>query len=587
MDRTTEEAGPSVPAGDPEGDRMRLVIVGGVAAGMSAAARARRLDESAEIIVLERGDFVSYASCGLPYFVSGEISDPNALSVQTPESLRASLNLDIRPGHDVTAVNPQAKRLTVMVAGETSELAYDELLLAPGTVAARPPIPGLDSPRVRTLRSIPDALWLEEAARSNSSAVILGAGFIGLEVAEALRSRGLDLTVVEAAPHPLPAIEPELASLVTAELTRLGIACQTGTLAERITPGADADTVSLSNGESLKAQLIVLAAGVRPDTAIFEAAGVATDRGYIRIDDHGKTNLPHVWAAGDATVGLDAITGIPRPSALAGPAQRAGRLVADAICAGATGRESSSARRRPLPALLGTSIVRVGQQTVAMTGANRATLDRAGVKYDTIHVHPSDHAGYYPGAQTMHLIVHVGRGSGRLLGAQGVGKAGVDRRIDVLATAIRGRLTVEDLIDLDLAYSPVYGQAKDAVNLIGMVGENVASGQLTLWEAKDVRSVMADHLILDARSRGEFASGHLCGALNIPHTELRDRIDEVRLAAQGRPVAVMCAAGLRSYIAHRILLAAGFESSSLSGGTQTLKALLTSEDSDIWTTEEV
>lgn len=541
--------------------------MGGVAGGMSCAARARRLDESADITVLERGEHVSFANCGLPYYVGGEIAESDALLVQTPEGLRAALNLDVRPGHEVVGLDAEAREVLVRTGRGEERIGYDALVLSPGARAVRPPLPGLDSPRVRTLRTVDDAVALRtQVDRGARRAVVLGAGFIGVEAAEALAAQGLDTTLVELAPHVLPPLETELAWLVTEELRRLGIDVRSGTGAQEVLTGEDHDVVVLSDGTRLAADLVVLSVGVRPDTEVFERAGVATERGAIVVDGHGRTSLPGVWAVGDATVSTDPVTGVRRPVALAGPANRAGRLVADHIL-----RPRSA---RPVPQSLGTAIVRVGTLTAATTGANRAALDGAGIAYRTLHLHPNQHAGYFPGADQIHLVVHIREEDGLLLGAQAVGTDGVDKRIDVLATAIRHRAEVADLIDLDLAYSPPYGQAKDAVNLVGMVGANVLDGTLRLWDARDVDEVLTRALVLDVRGPGEVAAGMLPGALHIPHTELRGRLEEVREAAAGRPVRVMCASGVRSAIAHRVLAQAGFDSASLSGGTLTLRAVL-------------
>ena len=546
---------------------MKIVIVGGVAGGMSCAARARRLDEAAEIVVLERGEHVSFANCGLPYYVGGEITDPGALLVQTPASLRAALDLDVRTRHDVTGLDADRKVVTVNTPDGVAELDYDALVLAPGARAVVPPIPGIDSPRVRTLRTVEDALALRNGVEAGArDAVVLGAGFIGLEAAEALAHQGLNVTIVELAPHVLPPLESELATLVTAELAALGIDVRAGVAATAIEPEGGRDAVVLADGSRVPADLIVLSVGVRPDTAAFEAAGVACERGAMLVDAHGRTSLEGVWAVGDATASVDAVTEAVRPVALAGPANRAGRLVADAIL--------RPEQARPIPAPLGTAIVRVGSLTAALTGANRAALDAAGLEYVTLHLHPNQHAGYYPGATQIHLVVHVRAQDGLLLGAQAVGTDGVDKRIDVLATAMRGGLSVTDLIDLDLSYSPPYGQAKDPVNLAGMVGENVLNQTLRLWYAEDLDAVREETLLLDARSATEVATGAIPGALNIPHTQLRERLDEVRAAAGGRPVRVLCASGVRSAIAHRVLTQAGFDSASLSGGMLTLRATL-------------
>ena len=541
---------------------------------MSCAARARRLDESAQITVLERGPHVSFANCGLPYYVGGEITDPDSLLVQTPERLRAALDLDVRTGHDVVGLDPQVKEVLVQTADGPQRIGYDALVLSPGARAVRPPLPGLDSPRVRTLRTVEDALALRTQIDSGARrAVVLGAGFIGIEAAEALALQGLTTAVVELAPHVLPTLDVEHAHPVTQELRRLGIDVHAGVGAEQIIPGPDSDVVVLTDGTRLEADVVVLSVGVRPDTEVFEQAGVATERGAIITDEHGRTSLPDVWAVGDATVSTSPITGARRPVALAGPANRAGRLVADHIV-----RPESA---RPIPQPLGTAIVRVGELTVATTGANRAALEDAGIDYRTVHLHPNQHAGYFPGAAQIHLTVHMRADDGLLLGAQAAGTDGVDKRIDVLATALRSSMTVEELIDLDLSYSPPYGQAKDAVNLAGMVGANVLDGTLRLWDARDLDAVRASALVLDVRSAEEVATGMVRGALHVPHTELRGRLDEVVSAAAGRPVRVMCASGVRSAIAHRVLTQAGLDSASLSGGTLTLRAVVGDRADDV------
>ena len=546
---------------------MRIVIVGGVAGGMSCAARARRLDESAEIIVLERGAHVSFANCGLPYYVGGEIEDQGALLVQTPARLRAALNLDVRTGHDVIGLHAETRELVVRTTAGEERIRYDALVLSPGATAVRPPIPGLQSPRVRTLRSVADAAALRGRADAGvRRAVVLGAGFIGVEAAEVLALRGIRTMLVEWAPHVLPPLDEEQAWPVTEELRRLGIDVRVGVAAERIVQGEDADKIILSDGTTASADLIVLAVGVRPDTAVFKAAGVACEHGAIVTDEHGRTSLSAVWAVGDATRSTDPITGLRRPVALAGPANRAGRLVADHILRPETAR--------PIPQPLGTAIVRVGTVTAAMTGANRAALERVGVAFRTLHLHPNQHAGYFPGAVPVHLTLHIREDDGLILGAQATGGDGIDKRIDVLATAIRNQMTAPDLIDLDLAYAPPYGQAKDAVNLAGMLSANVLDGTLQLWDARDLDSVRAESLILDVRTMAEVATGAIPGALGIPHTELRDRLDEVRSAAAGRPVRLLCASGVRSAIAHRVLAQSGFDSASLSGGMMTLRAVL-------------
>ena len=533
---------------------------------MSAAARLRRREEGAEIIVLERSTYVSFANCGLPYYVGGEIEDPAKLLLHTPQTLKAALNLDVRINSEVTAIDPGAHsvQVTDTETGEAYTLTYDHLILSPGGFAARPPIDGLDSPRVHTLRTVADALALREA--SGTRAVVLGAGFIGIEATEALAHRGFETHLVEYAEHVLPPLEVEMATLVTQELRALGVHVHAGVAAQSIVHGDDRDSVTLSDGTVLTADVIVLSAGVRPDTAVAEAAGIETRGGYILVDDRGRTSAGDIYAIGDAAVGRDH----DRPVALAGPANRGGRLVADAIADADTGEATA----RPIPRPQGTAIVRIGGLTAAMTGENRQALDAAGTRYFTVHTHANQHAGYFPGAQPVHILMHVGAG-GAILGAQAVGADGVDRRIDVIATAMRAGMKAPDLIDLDLAYAPPYGQAKDPVNQTGMVAHNVLTGELILTGPD---ALTEDMPVLDVRTMGEYAAGHMPNSLNIPHTQLRDRLDEVRAwvdeSIGERPFVVMCAAGVRSWIGYRIVRAAGFNVTMLSGGIQTLRAWL-------------
>jgi NADPH-dependent 2,4-dienoyl-CoA reductase/sulfur reductase-like enzyme/rhodanese-related sulfurtransferase len=572
---------------------MRIVIVGGVAGGMSAAARARRLDERAEIIVLEQGDYVSFANCGLPYHLSGEISARDDLILHTPASLAASLNLDVRTGHRVTSIDKHSQKVTITAGNDTYALPYDALLLSPGAVGVRPPITGLDHPAVHTLRTVPDVDGLRErieellAARSQNgpapSAVVIGAGFIGLEAVEALTARGLAVHLVELADHVLPPLDAELAPLLAAELAAHGVDLRLGVSAQALSEHATlpvtsggiiresakvsspgAVTVTLSDGATLAVDLVIVNVGVRPASVLAAEADLDLGpTGAIRVDGDQHTSDPHIWAVGDAVEVTQAITGARVPVPLAGPANRQGRRAADSIC----GR-----RTTPQAAVLGTAIVRVFGLTAATTGANQATLRRAGIAHEVMHIHPGDHAGYYPGSEQVHLVASFAP-DGTLLGAQGVGRAGVDKRIDILATAIRAGMTADDLAELELAYAPPYGSAKDPVNMLGFVAQNVLDNTMPQWQAQDLDQAMADTLILDVRSQSEFAEGHLAGALNIPHLELRARLDEVSASAGGRAVSVHCASGVRSYLATRVLLSEGYDARNLSGGWLTLKAV--------------
>jgi NADPH-dependent 2,4-dienoyl-CoA reductase/sulfur reductase-like enzyme/rhodanese-related sulfurtransferase len=566
-------------------DRARIIIVGGVAGGMSAAARARRLDEHAEIIVLEQGAYVSFANCGLPYHLSGEIAARDALLLHTPASLAASLNLDVRTGHRVTGIDRQAQKVTIEAEEGSYLLPYDALLLSPGAVGVRPPIEGLDHPAVHTLRTVPDVDALRArvdeilASRGQSDpaprAVVIGAGFIGLEAVEALASRGLKVHLVELAEHVLPPLDAELAPLLADELAGHGVDLRLAVSAQAVA-GIDAVdesgkrtftgavTVTLSDGATLDADLVIVNVGVRPASALARDADLDLGpSGAIRVDTDQRTSDPHIWAVGDAVEVTQAITGARIPVPLAGPANRQGRRAADSIC---------GHRTTPQAPVLGTAIVRVFDLTAATTGANQATLRKAGIEHEVVHIHPGDHAGYYPGSETVHLVASFAT-DGTLLGAQGVGRAGVDKRIDILATAIRAGMTADDLAELELAYAPPYGSAKDPVNMLGFVAQNVLDGTMPQWQAQDLDKARATTLMLDVRSRSEFAKGHLAGALNIPHLELRTRLDEVRAAADGRPVSVHCASGVRSYLATRVLLSEGFQARNLSGGWLTLKAV--------------
>jgi len=576
----------------PAHEPKRIVIVGGVAGGMSAAARARRLDEHVEIIVLEQGAYVSFANCGLPYHLSGEIAERDELLLHTPDSLAESLNLDVRIGHRVTGIDKHAQEVTIQAGADTYALPYEALLLSPGAVAVRPPIEGLDHPAVHTLRTVPDVDALREriedllAARGqrqpSPSAVVIGAGFIGLEAVEALSARGLQVHLVELADHVLPPLDAELAPLLADELAAHGVDLHLGVSAQAVRPGAampvtlgdsihgsreggsGSVTVTLSDGTCLAADLVIVNVGVRPASALALDAGLELGpTGAIRVDGDQHTSDPHIWAVGDAVEVTQAITGARIPVPLAGPANRQGRRAADSIC----GR-----RTTPQEPVLGTAIVRVFDLTAATTGANQATLRRAGIAHEVVHIHPGHHAGYFPGSEQVHLVASFAP-DGRLLGAQGVGRAGVDKRIDILATAIRAGMSADNLAELELAYAPPYGSAKDPVNMLGFVAQNVLDATMPQWQAQDLDNTRRTTLVLDVRTRSEYAQGHVGGALNIPHLELRGRLDEVTTLAGGRTVSVYCASGVRSYLATRVLLNEGFDACNLSGGWLTLQAL--------------
>lgn len=536
---------------------MRIVIVGGVAGGMSAATRLRRLDENAEIVVLERSGYVSFANCGLPYHVGGVIEERSALLLQTPESLAARFRLDVRVGTEAVAVDPAAKTVTArtLATGDEQVLAYDKLILSPGARPVRPPIPGIE--RALSLRDVEDTDALVAAVADAKTAVVIGGGFIGVELAENLRHRGMDVTLVEATPQVMAPIDPELAALVHAELRANGVELRLGAAAAAI----GEDHVVLGDGERLPADLVVAAIGVRPDSTLAEAAGLAVaERGGILVDEHCRTSDPDVYAVGDAVVKRDALDGSDVLVPLANTANLQGRRVADHI----------AGRRSPGRAVLGTAIVGVFGLQVAATGWNEKRLRAAGRPYRAIHTHPSSHAGYYPGAEQMSLKLLVDPETDAILGAQGVGRDGVDKRIDVIATAIAGGIAASGLAHLELAYAPQFGSAKDPVTMLGFIAENLREGVTESIQWHELADAMAaGATLLDIRNPGERAGGSVIpGAINIPLDELRDNLDQL----PDGDLIVHCAVGLRGHTAARILSQAGRNVRNLDGGYKTWTA---------------
>lgn len=546
---------------------MNIVIVGGVAAGMSAAARLRRLNEAARIIVLERDQYVSYANCGLPYHLSGDIPDRAQLLVATPEHLRGTLNLDVRTSHEVIAIDRAAKQVHVLDHTNNTRYTqpYDKLLLAQGAEPILPPAPGLDHPRIFTLRSIPDMDALKAAADSGTRAVVIGASYIGLEVTEALRKRGLEVDLVELQEQVIPLLDREMAGALRRHLLEQGVGLHLGTAATAFRDDRGHVVVELRNGQSITADLVVLAVGVRPASGLAKTAGLALGpRGGIAVDNHQRTSDPDIYAAGDMIEVIDTITGEPALIALAGPANRQGRIVADHIC----GRDAAYTTTQ------GTAIVKLFDMAAASTGASEKTLRRIGQNFRKVYIHPNDHAGYYPGAEQLHLKLLFTAEDGRLLGAQIVGTHGVDKRIDVLATAIRAGMTVFDLERLELAYAPPYGSAKDPVNMAGFVAANLLRGDVVFWYAEEYPERGVGATVVDVRNPDEYAAEHLDGAINIPLPELRTRLDEVLALAERGPLLLYCMVGFRSYLAYRILRQHGAEQlATLAGGLRTFTSL--------------
>ena len=530
---------------------MRVVIIGGVAGGMSAATRMRRLDADAEIIVFEKSGHVSYANCGLPYFVGGVIEEEDALLLQTPESLHARFRLDVRVSSEVLSIDPGTKSVKVKnwADGLESELTYDKLILSPGASPIVPPIPGIE--RAMTLRTVEDVEHIALAVnKAPKSAVVIGGGFIGVEIAENLVHKGISTTVVEAAPQVLAPLDPEMATLVAKEMRKHGVTLHLGVSATEVS----AEKVLLSDGTALDAEIVIMAIGVRPDTSLAKGAGLTIGtRGGIQVDDFNRTSNLDIYAVGDAAEKTDALDGSATLVPLANLANRHGRVVADHI---------AGLQVRPMKTI-GTAIVKVFDLMIAATGWNEKRLVAAGRSHMVIHTHPNNHAGYYPDAKQIALKLIFDPLSGEILGAQGVGVDGVDKRIDVIATAMRGGITAPELADLELAYAPPFGSAKDPVNMLGYIAENMSSGLLKTAQWNQTQELReSGYQLIDVRSTSEFANGSIPGAVNIPVDEIRDRVSEIRHA----PILVNCQVGQRGHTASMLLKELGFDATNLDGG---------------------
>ncbi|WP_040831969.1 FAD-dependent oxidoreductase [Nocardia jiangxiensis] len=529
---------------------MKVVIVGGVAGGMSAATRLRRLSETAEIIVLERGDHVSFANCGLPYYVGGVIPKRESLLLQTPESLAARFRLDVRVRSEAITLDPESRTVVVreLDSGREYLESFDELVLSTGASAIVPPLPGAD--RALVLRDVADVDRMSAAVSEVGSAVVVGAGFIGVEMAENLVRRGISTTVVERGPQVLAPLDTEMAAPVAAELREHGIQLELG--AELVRIGAD--TATLADRRVVPADLVIMAIGVRPESALARGAGLDIgSAGGVVVDDRLRTSAPHVYAVGDVVEKTDALSGEPMPVPLANAANRQGRLVADVI-AGLPAVD---------PPASGTAILGVFGLTAAMTGWSEKRLRAAGRRFRALHSHPLAHAGYYPGARGISLKLLVDPDTDEILGAQAVGADGVDKRIDVLATAMAGGITASRLMDLELAYAPQFGSAKDPVNMLGYMADNLRTGVLRTAQWSEVDdAIVAGTCLLDVRSPEEYAEGSIPGAVNIPLDELRDRAAEIPAG----PVLVFCRVGQRGNSATRLLTQLGHDAVNLDGG---------------------
>ena len=541
-------------------ERRRVLIVGGVAGGASCATRLRRLDESCEIVVFDRGPFVSFANCGLPYYVGGVIREEERLLLATPELFRERFRIDVRVESEIVAIDREHREIEVResATGQSYRERYDVLVLATGAAPVRPPLPGIDLPGIFALRTIPDSRrireWIE--ARAARRAVIVGGGFIGLEMAENLAQRGLAVTVVEMAPHVLPPFDAEMTEEIHEHLQRQSVDLHLGDGVARFEEHDGGLVVRTSSGAVLPADLVILAIGVRPEVTLARNAGLALGKlGGVRVDEQMRTSDPAIWAVGDMVEVRDFVTGAWSLIPLAGPANRQGRLAAESIVG----------RPRPFRGVQGTAVCGLFGVTAALTGATEKSLKRAGIdNYERIYLHPGHHVAYYPGARPIHLKLLFERETGRVLGAQAVGEEGVEKRIDVLAMAIQKGATVFDLEEAELCYAPQFGAAKDPINVAGMVASNVVRGDVALARWEDLAATQA--LILDVREAAEHAAGSISGAVNLPLSALRSRIDEL---PRGREIWIHCAAGQRSYYAARFLAQNGFRVKNLPGGYKT------------------
>lgn len=539
---------------------MKVVIVGGVAAGATAAARLRRLDEQAEILIFERSGYISYANCGLPYYIGDVITAPEALTLQTPEQFFARFRVQVRVRHEVTALHPERKAVSVtdLATGRTFEESYDKLILAPGARPTQPRLPGVGLERVFTLRTVEDTFRIKEFIQKNKprSAVLAGGGFIGLELAENLRELGMEVTIVQRPKQLMNPFDADMAALIHAEMRRHGVQLALGSTVEGFAPTNRGVEVLRKDEPSLQADMVVLAIGVTPDTALAKSAGLALGiKDSILVNDRMETSVPDIYAAGDAVQVRHAVTGQDALISLAGPANKQGRIIADNIC-GMDSRYTGSQ---------GSSVVKVFSMTAAATGVNEKNARNAGFDPEAVILSPMSHAGYYPGGRLMTMKLVYDKPTLRVLGAQIVGYEGVDKRIDVLATAIHAGMTAPQLKELDLAYAPPYSSAKDPVNMAGFMAEDLDQGLVQQWRAEDEPALPRDGSVqlVDVRTQAEYAAGHIDGFINLPVDQLREHLEQLD---KTKPVYLVCQSGLRSYIASRILKGSGFACSHLAGG---------------------
>ncbi len=546
---------------------MKVVIVGGVAGGATAAARIRRLDEQAEIIVFERSGYISYANCGLPYYIGDVITDADDLTLQTPESFWKRFRIAMKVHHEVTAIHPERKAVTVqnLETGAVFDECYDKLLLSPGAQPTQPKLPGIGIDKLFTLRTVEDTFRIKEYINQYHprSVVLAGGGFIGLELAENLRQIGMDVTIVQRPKQLMNPFDPDMAAFLHAEMRKHGIHLAMGYTVEGFEGKNGGVDVFLKDAAPIHADMVILAIGVTPESKLAKDAGLALGiKGSILVNDRMETSVPDIYAVGDAVQVKHYVTGEASLISLAGPANKQGRIAADNICGGDS----------RYPGSQGSSIIKVFNLTAAVTGINETNSRRAGFPVDSVILSPMSHAGYYPGGKVMTMKVVFERESFRLLGAQIIGYDGVDKRIDVLATAIHAGMKATELKELDLAYAPPYSSAKDPVNMAGFMIDNIASGVLKQWHMDKLDDLLQNDsvILLDTRTVGEFNRGHIPGFRNIPVDDLRNRIAELE---PGKSVYVICQSGLRSYIACRILAGFGFDAYNFSGGYRFYEAV--------------
>ena len=547
---------------------MKVVIVGGVAGGATAAARIRRLDEQAEIVVFERSGYVSYANCGLPYYIGGVIERREALTLQTPESFFSRFRVSMKVHHEVTAIHPERRTVSVknLETGEEFEEKYDKLLLSPGAKPAQPRLPGIGMDQLFTLRTVEDTFRIREYidTKHPKSAVLAGGGFIGLELAENLRELGMEVTIIQQLNHLMNPFDPDMAAFIHSEMRRHGVKLLLGHTVEGFEEKDEGVDVLLKDEKPIHADMVVMAIGVTPDTKLAKDAGLELGiKGSILVNERMETSVPDIYAVGDAVQVKNYVTGQDALISLAGPANKQGRIAADNICGGDSRYFGSD----------GTSVIKVFDMTAATTGISKTAAKEAGIDADKVILSPMSHAGYYPGGKVMTMKVIFEKETCRLLGAQIVGYDGVDKRIDVLAVSIHAGLKATQLKDLDLAYAPPYSSAKDPVNMAGFMIENISKGIVKQFYLEDVPKLLGDESVtlLDVRTAEEYSRGHIDGFINIPVDHLRERLGELAL---GKPVYVMCQSGLRSYIAARILAGHGYDCYNFTGGFRFYDAVM-------------